>query len=193
MNFEGKSIKEIKKIHHEIARAVHFLVNTCLDKNGIQRPLKTGKPLVVHSLRAAFKLMELGYDEKVIIVAAVLHDIPEDTNVDPKILEKLFGREIADVVLACCFDISIQNKKERYIELFRRVKERGRNALVVKAVDILVNTEYIFFSKSVEEQKHVLEKWNYFLDIAKEISNEPVYKELADKVYHLNQSFDWAG
>jgi len=187
----NSSIEEIKNIHNEITKAIHFLVSVCLDENGIQKSLiKTTKPLVMHSLKVAFKLMEGGYD-KDIVIAGVLHDLLEDANVTIKELEDRFGGKVAGIVSACSFDESIRDRKEQYKELFNRTKKEGREALIVKTADILENSEYLHFSENIEGLRHMLEKWNYFLFIAKEISDEPIYKELMERVQGLNRKFNY--
>jgi len=36
MRSKNKSIKQLKKFDNEVIRAIHFLVNTCLNKKGNQ-------------------------------------------------------------------------------------------------------------------------------------------------------------
>lgn len=186
MSTKNKSIEELKRFDAEIAKAIRFLIDVCLDKEGNQRPLKTDKPLVMHSLRVAFKLLREGYDEE-IVIAAILHDLLEDASVEIQTIRDKFGDKVARVISACSFDESIRDKKERYKELFDRVKREGREALILKAADILDNSNYFHFVENLRVQEQLLEKWSYFLDIAKEIFNEPTYKELFNKIRYLNQ------
>ena len=186
MDFKSRSIEEIKKEQAEIAKAIRFLVDTCLDKEGNQKSLRTDKLLVIHSLKVAFKLMEEGYAKEVVI-AAILHDLPEDASVEIQIIKEKFGDKVARIVKACSFDESIENKKERYKELFDRVKREGREALIIKAVDILDNSNYFRFVENPTMQKQLLEKWDYFLNVAKDVSDEPIFQELVNRINLLTQ------
>ncbi|MBM4402468.1 MAG: HD domain-containing protein [Candidatus Cloacimonetes bacterium] len=177
-------IEELKQSDAEIARAIHFLVNTCLDNDGKQKPLRTTKPLVVHSLRIAFHLLKQGYN-KDIIIAAVLHDLPEDAGVEIESIKNKFGKKVADIVSACTFDDLIKEKQKKYQELFARTKAEGRDALIVKAADILDNSNYFRFAEDRKAKKHLLEKWNHFLQATQEIFSEPIYQELAERLKAL--------
>ena len=186
MDTKNKSIEELKRFDAEMARAIWFLVNTCLDEKGKQRLLRTDKPLVMHSLRVAFKLLEQDYNREVVI-AAILHDLPEDAGVGIQTIKERFGAKVARIVKACSFNESIEDKEERYKEMFNRVKREGREALIVKAADILDNSNYFHFVEEPRIQKQLLEKWDYFLNIAEAISGESIYQELRNRVSCLAQ------
>src|SRR5512143_2903019 len=57
----------------------------------------TGEPYVTHPIASAQILAELGIDP-VAIQAALLHDVPEDTEVSLTEVEERFGREVAHLV-----------------------------------------------------------------------------------------------
>lgn len=61
------------------------------------------KPVILHSIKTAFYLMEKGYDKN-IIIGALLHDLIEDSNVNVFDIKKEFGLEIAEIVDAVSFD-----------------------------------------------------------------------------------------
>lgn len=146
---QNKSIEELKNLDAEITRAIYFMVNTCLNKNGNQRPLRTTKPLVMHSLRVAFKLLGHGYDGETIVVA-VLHDLLEDADVKTQTIRKKFGKKVVGIVAACTFDNSIKDSIKKYKELFGRTCTEGKNALIVKGADIFDNSHYFQFAEDTE-------------------------------------------
>ncbi|MBU1702833.1 HD domain-containing protein, partial [Patescibacteria group bacterium] len=58
---------------------------------------KSGEPYITHPLCIANALTEYKADEDTII-AALLHDVPEDTGYDLKTIEKKFGGNVAFLV-----------------------------------------------------------------------------------------------
>lgn len=58
---------------------------------------KSGEPYIIHPLTVACYLIEYGADE-VSIIAALLHDTAEDTEITLREIENLFGTEIAGIV-----------------------------------------------------------------------------------------------
>lgn len=177
-----KNIETIKEEHHELAKAIKFLVDRVLDANGEQKlNVRTSKPLVIHSLETAFYLKNLGYDNE-IVIAAVLHDLLEDTETEKSEIEKKFGTKIVEIVEAVSYDYGI-NKDADYRKNYDKMAD-FREALIIKAADILENLKYFKFTAK-EENSRLLQKWNYFLQIAQNISEEPVYKELKNNMIKL--------
>lgn len=170
-----KNINEIKLEHHKLAKAIKFLLEKVLDENGRQKTnVKTSKPLVAHSLEIAFYLKQLDYEND-IIIAAVLHDLLEDTNTKREEIEELFGEKITKIVEAVSYDFG-DNKNADYKKSFTAIKN-FREALIIKTADIKENAKFFKFALD-EEKPGLLKKWNYFLNIADLISNEPVYGDL---------------
>lgn len=92
---------------------------------------KGGNPYILHPLRVMMKLQT--NEER---IAAVFHDLFEDTTVTPQDLEKeSFTREIIDAVLSLT-----KKKDESYDEFIARAKNNGiaRN---VKIADIEDNMD----------------------------------------------------
>jgi (p)ppGpp synthase/HD superfamily hydrolase len=62
-------------------------------------------PYIAHAMRVAFTVRDLfACDDETVLVAAVLHDTIEDTELDFDDLEANFGSDIADVVAALSKD-----------------------------------------------------------------------------------------
>jgi len=178
-----KKIEKIKKEHHKLARAIHFLVNKILDRTGKQKPsVRTDKPLVIHSLETAFYLKNFGYSNE-IVIAGLLHDLFEDTDTKKSEVEKNFGKKIADIVEMVSYDFNIK-KGTDYKKNYDKMSN-FKEALIVKAGDIIENLKYFEFAPKKEIPK-VLDKWNYFLEVAKLIKGEIVYKELNQKLRQLS-------
>jgi len=82
---------------------------------------KSGEPYIVHPLAAAYILAEMSIDP-VIIMATLLHDVPEDTDKTLEDLEKNFGKEIASLVEGITKLGKLKYRGvERYIENLRKM------------------------------------------------------------------------
>lgn len=155
----------------EIEKAILYLV-TNYNESG-----HNPKPVILHSLRIASILMEMGYDKK-IIIGAVLHDIIEDTNVTDEQLKEDFGKEVLDLVVAVSYDESISDPIEQYKDMYDRVLAYGKDAVVLKSVDIAVNSLYIDLVPDPDKRRQLVEKGTYFLDLMEAFSSEPAWQLL---------------
>ena len=154
-----------------IEGAISYLVNN-YNESG-----HNPKPVILHSLRIANMLMEMGYDKK-IIIGAVLHDIIEDTNVTAEQLKEDFGREILDLVKVVSYDELISDPVEQYKDMYERVLVYGKGAVVLKSVDIAVNSLYIDLVPDPDKRRQLVEKGTYFLDFTEAFSSEPAWQLL---------------
>ena len=159
----------------QIEEAIKFLV-FAIHESG-----KNPKPVILHSVRVGLHLYNLGYD-KGIVIAAILHDIIEDTDMKIEEVESKFGKKIAQLVEANSFDENIEDKTERYKENFERCRKAGKDALIVKAADFFDNTDYYHLASTKELAKWLLGKLEYFIENSKDmLKDEVLYKELVKK------------
>ncbi len=139
------------------------------------------KPVILHSVRVGMDLYDRGYETHVVI-AGVLHDLLEDTAVTSEELRSEFGAAVADIVAAASFDESIEDYSERHDDIYRRCFELGRDAVVVKAADILDNSDYYELAESEELQRNQLDKMRSFIDESEPyIGDEEIHRELEAK------------
>ena len=123
------------------------------------------KPVVLHSLRVAFCLMGQQQSAQVVI-AAILHDLLEDTDVTEVEIGKRFGAEIARLVSALSFKSEIADYTARFRESFERCLAAGPEAVIIKAADLMDNSHYYHLA-APKLQPLLREKLNYFLEISK--------------------------
>lgn len=135
------------------------------------------KPVILHSTRVATALMFMGYEKKV-IVGALLHDIIEDTDVTEDELASHFGQEILSLVNAVSYNESIIDPIEQYKDMYMRVLTHGREAVVLKAVDIADNSLYIKLVPDAQKRRQLVEKGSYFLEFTEQFSSEPAWQLL---------------
>lgn len=91
-------------------------------KNAHQGQLrKSGDPYIVHPLTAAYLLAKMKIEVN-IIVATLLHDVPEDTPVTLEDIEKNFGSDIASMIRGITKLGKLKYRGvERYIENLRKM------------------------------------------------------------------------
>jgi len=178
----GKNISDINA-DLEIERAIKFLVYK-IDESG-----HNPKPVILHSIRVERYLESHNYSKN-ILIAAVLHDILEDTDTSIETIQRSFGKEIAALVEANTFDKMISDETEKYRDCFNRCFKKGRDALVIKAADILDNSRYYHLSKDRKLNNFLLQKMKYFIDLSKPLlRNEPIYSELKKQYRQLVKLF----
>lgn len=158
----------------EIEKAISYLV-TNYNASG-----HNPKPVILHSLRIANMLMEMGYDKKVII-GAVLHDIVEDTDVTNEQLKNDFGQEVLDLVTAVSYDESILDPIEQYKDMYDRVLAYGKDAIVLKCVDMAVNSLYLDLVPDLDKRRQLVEKGTHFLILMEAFSTEPAWQLLKNR------------
>lgn len=102
-----------------------------------------GDPFIIHPLAVAGLLAD-HYSDKTLIIAAILHDVVEDTPVTFDQLRDKFGEEITQIVA----DVSQTEKnlpwkerKDRYFE--HLTKKASENAVRVSAADKYHNLQDI--------------------------------------------------
>ncbi|MCX6810041.1 MAG: HD domain-containing protein [Candidatus Berkelbacteria bacterium] len=162
-----------RKSASNIEKAISFLIAN-INKSG-----RNSKPVILHSLQVAFYLLEQEYSED-IIIASILHDILEDSDVTEHELKSEFGDNIANLVKSVSYDQSIEDWDGKYKEMFKRVKSYGKDALILKCADIYFNSFYIKMATGIGFRKKLVGKIKCFLGLsAKEIKNEQIWKDLS--------------
>ena len=110
---------------------VELALTTMLEAHGLDRR-KAGRGFeATHVTAVALIVADYGFDEDTII-AALLHDALEDTELDPEVIREQFG----DLVLSIVQDVSEprkprpwRNRKEAYIEQLRVTPRDGARAV----------------------------------------------------------------
>ena len=180
-------IAEIKKILYNIEEVnmteKQMNIGKELDKvlyYVSEKLLKTSnpKPVLLHSFKVAYRLLNYGYDRDLVISGA-LHDLIEDTDITYNDIKEKYGKKIADIVLAVSYNKDINDKYTQSIDMFNRCLQNGFNALIVKCSDLCDNIDFIPFT---DKKKELLKKYELFLNLSEEIiGKEEIYQELLAK------------
>jgi len=147
------------------------------------------KPVVLHSMRVAFYLMNTGANAETVITA-VLHDLVEDSAVKIEDIKREFGENIAGNVASLSEDGDVSNYTERYKENFDRIIQCGTEAVAVKLADLYDNSFYLS-STDKKTQRIILDKIADFLNITEGMSAGEIWGMLQEKykeeLYRINE------
>lgn len=86
-----RHISEFEYDRHEIERALFFL------SNALQESGNNAKPVLLHSIQVAQMIWERDFSENTVI-AAILHDVVEDTDITVADVKREFGQQVARYV-----------------------------------------------------------------------------------------------
>jgi GTP pyrophosphokinase len=103
----------------------------------------SGEDFILHPLEVALIVYELGMDTTSII-AALLHDVVEDTETDVEQIRKQFGNEVAVLVdgVTKLSRLAFQNKQEQQMENLRKMflaMTQDLRVIIIKLADRLHN------------------------------------------------------
>lgn len=73
--------------------------------------------------------------------AGFLHDVIEDANLTYSKIKKVFGEEIAEMVLAVTDPIDVRNRKEKKAVVYEKLKKFPK-AIIIKLADRIANTKH---------------------------------------------------
>ncbi|MDP2812407.1 MAG: HD domain-containing protein [bacterium] len=168
-----------------------------LKAHGQQKRKTDNSPYVIHPLMVAKKLAQLDFPDTV-IVAAMVHDILEDTDVTEQTLRQELGDEVVDIILPLSEDKSLEweERKERYIE---DVKNASIESKAVAIADKIHNLESLLatykdlgpniwtkFNRGKEQKMHFEEE---MLKVFKNTWQNPMiaeYEKLLEQVKKLD-------
>jgi guanosine-3',5'-bis(diphosphate) 3'-pyrophosphohydrolase len=103
----------------------------------------SGVPYIEHPIGVAWILDRSGFDET-IVIAGLLHDLVEDTEVTLDQIRQEFGKEVAEIVAACSeVKVDAQGRKRPWIDRkqdhLKEVVEAGDAIRAVVLADKLHN------------------------------------------------------
>ena len=139
--------------YFEIERAIKFLIESFDGQ-------ETTKPTVLHSIRCGLRLMEAGFSPD-LVIAGILHDVVEDTEVTAQKIEDIFGKNVANVVSENTKDPSITDPNERREDLIRRCCNSTDEVLIVKISDVYDNFLYYSNTNDSKGKAYCLELKSY--------------------------------
>jgi len=144
---------------------------------------KSGEPYIIHPLGAAHLLAEMRIDPT-IIIATLLHDVPEDTPVTLEEIEQNFGSEIANLVKGITKLGKLKYRGvERYIENLRKMfvaMAEDVRVMIIKFADRINNLESLDALPPQKQYRIALESLEIYAPIANRLGMDEMKGRLED-------------
>ena len=171
-SYTEEEIANVKKAY-ELAAKVH---------EGQKR--LSGEPYIMHPLSVSLILARLGMDDASII-AAMLHDTVEDTELTNDEIKKEFGDTVAELVdgVTKIGRVPLQTKEEQQAENIRKMliaMSRDIRVIIIKLADRLHNMRTLMYKPEQRRRDIALETIEIYAPIAHRLGIRPIKEELED-------------
>lgn len=145
---------------------------------------KDGSPYVTHTVAAAEIITEMGLDEDS-IVAALLHDTIEDTDITHEDIRKQFGPSVADIVegVTKLTRVNYTSREDEQMENTRKMllaMSKDIRVILIKLADRLHNMRTMDYQSPEKQRLKSLETMQIYAPIAHRLGMQAVKWELED-------------
>lgn len=144
----------------------------------------SGEPYIMHPLSVAIILARLGMDDASVI-AAMLHDTVEDTELTNDEIKRDFGETVAELVdgVTKIGKVPLQTKEEQQAENIRKMlmaMSRDIRVIIIKLADRLHNMRTLMYKPEQRRRDIALETIEIYAPIAHRLGIRPIKEELED-------------
>ena len=177
-------VKKIKENTHNMdlgrIRAAYDMAR--MAHSGQKR--RDGSPYVTHCIAAADISVDIGLDEDSII-AALLHDVIEDTNLTHDDIARQFGTAVADIVEGVTKLTRVQytSKEDEQAENLRKMllaMAKDIRVILIKIADRLHNMRTMAYQTPEKQKSKSLETMEIYAPIAHRLGMQRAKWELED-------------
>ena len=153
---------------------------------------KSGEPYIVHPLWVAIILANLEMDKET-IVAGMLHDVVEDTEVTDGEIEKEFGKEVALLVYGVTklgqlsyssdkLEVQAANLRKMFLAMAKDIR-----VIIIKLADRLHNMRTLQFMTPAKQKEKAKETMDIYAPIAQRLGISKIKTELDDLALKYSQ------
>jgi GTP diphosphokinase / guanosine-3',5'-bis(diphosphate) 3'-diphosphatase len=148
---------------------------------------KSGEPFIEHPLGVAHILADLGMDTTT-LVAALLHDVVEDTELSVQEVERDFGEDVARIVdgLTKLDRITFRSREQAQAENIRKMMvamARDIRVLIIKLADRLHNMRTLGSLSRVRQEAIAVETLEIYAPLAHRLGIFQIKWELEDLAF----------
>jgi len=152
---------------------------------------KSGDPYFIHPASVAGIIAELRLDTASVI-AGLLHDVVEDTEISTTEIARDFGSEVADLVdgVTKLGKINFTSKEDRQAENFRKMvvaMSKDIRVLLVKLCDRLDNMRTLEHMKPDSQERIARETMEIYAPLANRLGMHSIKSELEDLSYSYTE------
>ena len=170
---------EVKEYIEKLEKAFHYAQSA---HEGQLR--KSGEPFFIHPLAVSLIVAELEVDSDTII-ACLLHDTIEDTDVSFEDIETEFGHSVAQLVdgVTKLTKMHYETKEEIQVENLRKMflaMAKDIRVILIKLVDRLHNMRTLKYQSEHKKQEKALETLEIYVPIAHRLGIFKIKGELED-------------
>ncbi len=145
---------------------------------------KSGEPFITHPLEVAIILADIETDQ-VSIIAALLHDVIEDTELKYEDIKKEFGEKIADIIngVTKLDKIVFSSLEEKQVENLRKMiiaMSEDVRIIIVKLADRLHNMRTLSALSKEKKKLKAIETLEVYAPIAHRLGIHQIKAELED-------------
>jgi len=168
-------------LHHieDIERAYHLAANAHQDQFR-----RSGEPYISHPIEVASILGKMHMDHQS-IMAALLHDVLEDTSIDKATIAEQFGIDVAELVdgVSKLALIKFESRAEAQAENFRKMimaMSKDLRVILIKLADRLHNMQTLSSLPAEKQRRIALETLEIYAPIANRLGMNTFRIEFED-------------
>lgn len=145
---------------------------------------RSGEPYITHPVAVTCILAKLHLDVPT-LMAALLHDVVEDTGIPSKEISEQFGKQVAELVdgLTKLDKIQLQTAAQAQAENFRKMllaMSQDVRVILVKLADRLHNMQTLESMRPDKQKRIAHETLDIYAPIANRLGLNLIYQELED-------------
>lgn len=195
-DFSGEKEEEYKKLIDKLKSYIPATKNLDMIREAFELADKahqdqlraSGEPYIIHPLSVAYILAELEMDEQGII-AALLHDVVEDTDYTVDDIKMLFGEEVAFLVdgVTKLSQFHYKDKEDQQTENFRKMflaMAQDIRVVVIKLADRLHNMRTLGVFRREKQERISRETMEIYAPLAHRLGIYNIKWELEDLCFH---------
>ncbi len=144
----------------------------------------SGEPYIMHPVAVARILFDLGMDHESLI-AALLHDVVEDTDITLQDIEETFGKDVANLVdgVTKLGKVPTATWEERQAENIRKMliaMSQDIRVIIIKLADRLHNMRTLEYMRPQKQIDKALETLEIYAPIAHRLGISSIKEQLED-------------